>query len=285
MLLSKNNDTSIGNWLFGLVCATIGYIATFIVDRSKALRRSLKSEAKVKVLEPAQAELVRQSFFTANFSIMGHVAKADGAIQKSQIALADGVMERMGLDAGRRASAIELFNKGKQSDFELDRQVKRFRDHCASNTDLYRVFLETQIEVALADGYVSHRKEAILLHLAKVLGFSKASYRQLEVLIRVSMGLGDNHNNRCRPESPRARQRSRPNQSVKPAIRDAYGVLGVQHGDHRATVKAAYRKLMNQYHPDKLESQGLPEEMLKLSTDKAKEIQNAYEQIKLAKCW
>jgi len=284
MLLSKNNGTSIGNWLFGLVCAAIGFIATFTVDRVRALRRNLKPAVREAVLKPAEAEQVRQSFFTANFSIMGHVAKADGPIQKSQIALASGVMERMGLDSERRASAIELFNKGKQSDFDLDRQVKRFRDGCANSTDLYRVFLEAQIEVALADGYVTRSEEAILLHLAKVLGFSKASYRQLEVLVRVSLGLGDNHNRRSRPESSRPKQRH-PNQSVKPAIRDAYGVLGVQHDDHRATVKAAYRKLMHQYHPDKLESQGLPDEMLKLSTDKAKEIQKAYEQIKLAKSW
>lgn len=285
MLLSKNSRTPIGNRLFGLMCAAIAFIATFTVDRIKALRRRLAPEVQDAVLTPEQAEQVRQSFFSATFSIMGHVAKADGAIRKSQIAAADSVMERMGLSAQRRAHAIELFNKGKQSDFELDRQVKRFRDGCADSADMYRVFLETQIEIALADGNMASKEEAILVHVAKVLGYSKADYRQLEVLVRVSLGLGDNHNNRYRSVSPQSQQRSSTSKVKRIGLQDACGVLGVKHDDQRATVKAAYRKLMNQHHPDKLESKGLPEEMLRLSTHKVQEIQKAYNQIKLVNGW
>lgn len=285
MLLSKNNRAPIGYRLLGLVCAAIGFIATFIVKRANALHRCMKPAVQEEALTPLQAEQVRQSFFSAIFAVMGHIAKADGPIRKSQIAAADSVMERMGLAAERRVRAIELFNKGKQSDFELDRQVKKFRDGCANSTDFYRVFLETQIEIALADGTMARSEEAILLHVAKVLGFSKSDYRQLEVLVRVGLGLGDNHNSRFCSESPRAQQRSRPHRKTGMALRDACGVLGVQHDDNKATVKAAYRKLINQHHPDKLESKGLPEEMLRLSNGKAQEIHKAYEQIKLAKRW
>jgi len=256
MLLSKNGRTPIGYRLFGLMCAAIGFIATYIVDRISALRRKLTPAVQETVLTPEQAEQVRQAFFTATFSIMGHVAKADGPIRKSQIEAADSVMERMGLAAERRARAIDLFNKGKQSDF-----------------------------VALADGNMASKEEAILVHVAKVLGFSKPAYRQLEVLVRVSLGLGDNHNDRYRSESPRPQQRSKTNRSKRIGLRDACGVLGVKHDDQMATVKAAYRKLMNQHHPDKLESKGLPEEMLRLSTHKAQEIQKAYNQIKLVNGW
>ena len=37
---------------------------------------------------------------------------------------------------------------------------------------------------------------------------------------------------------------------------------------------------MNQHHPDKLVSRGLPEEMIKLANEKTQEIKAAYEQIK-----
>ena len=37
---------------------------------------------------------------------------------------------------------------------------------------------------------------------------------------------------------------------------------------------------MSQNHPDKLIAQGLPEEMIKMATDKTQKIQKAYEQIK-----
>jgi len=285
MLPSKNNGTSTANWVFGLVCAAIGFVATYTVGKAKALGRRLKPAVVEVPLTPEQAEQVRYAFFNATFSIMGHVAKADGPIQKTQIASANSVMQRMELNAERRALAIELFNQGKHSDFELDRQAKRFRDGCASSTDFYRVFLETQIETALADGHMTHEKEAILLHVAKVLGMSKGDFRELEVLVRVRLGLGDNHNNRSRSESSRSERRSRANQQLSATARAAYGVLGVNHDDHKSTVIAAYRKLMNQYHPDKLASNGLPKEMLKLSTNKTQQIQQAYDQIKLAKNW
>ena len=45
-------------------------------------------------------------------------------------------------------------------------------------------------------------------------------------------------------------------------------------------IKRAYRKLMSQHHPDKLIGQGLPEDMIAVATEKAKEIQIAYDLIK-----
>ena len=48
-------------------------------------------------------------------------------------------------------------------------------------------------------------------------------------------------------------------------------------------VKRAYRKMMSQHHPDKLVSRGLPEEMMKVATDKTHQIKQAYEMIKKAR--
>ena len=36
---------------------------------------------------------------------------------------------------------------------------------------------------------------------------------------------------------------------------------------------------MSQHHPDKLYAKGLPEEMIKLATEKTQQIKSAYEQI------
>ena len=37
---------------------------------------------------------------------------------------------------------------------------------------------------------------------------------------------------------------------------------------------------MSQHHPDKLVSRGLPEEMMKIATEKTREIKDAYDRIK-----
>ena len=69
-------------------------------------------------------------------------------------------------------------------------------------------------------------------------------------------------------------------QTGKAAIREAYEVLGVTKDAPDAEVKKAYRRLMNQHHPDKLVARGLPEEMIKLANEKTQQIKEAYELVK-----
>lgn len=44
-------------------------------------------------------------------------------------------------------------------------------------------------------------------------------------------------------------------------------------------VKRAYRRLMNEHHPDKLVAKGLPPEMMEMAKEKAQQIQAAYDLI------
>ena len=64
------------------------------------------------------------------------------------------------------------------------------------------------------------------------------------------------------------------------AIDAAYQALGVSKDDSDAEIKKAYRRLVREYHPDKLMGQGLPEEMIKEATVRSQEIQTAYDLIK-----
>ena len=68
--------------------------------------------------------------------------------------------------------------------------------------------------------------------------------------------------------------------SRQPTISSAYKILGINKTASDAEVKKAYRRLMSQHHPDKLIAKGLPEEMIKLATEKTQKIKAAYEQIK-----
>ncbi|VTR59752.1 Dna-J like membrane chaperone protein [Actinobacillus pleuropneumoniae] len=70
-----------------------------------------------------------------------------------------------------------------------------------------------------------------------------------------------------------------------PNVKDAYTVLGVTENDDQNTVKRAYRKLMNEHHPDKLAAKGLPDEMMELAKEKAQQIQAAYDLICKTKGW
>jgi DnaJ like chaperone protein len=59
----------------------------------------------------------------------------------------------------------------------------------------------------------------------------------------------------------------------------AYKALGVTSDISDRDLKKAYRKMMSQYHPDKMIAKGVPEDMLAMATEKAQEIQAAYDLI------
>ena len=76
-------------------------------------------------------------------------------------------------------------------------------------------------------------------------------------------------------------QRQAPDSAA--ALADAYKMLGVDKTASEDAIKKAYRRLMNQHHPDKLVAKGLPEEMMELAHRKTMEIKAAYELIKKAR--
>ena len=62
--------------------------------------------------------------------------------------------------------------------------------------------------------------------------------------------------------------------------KDYYDLLGTARDADASTIKKAYRKLMSEFHPDKLMGQGVPEDMVKVATERSQEIQAAHDLIK-----
>ncbi len=244
-------------------------------------------------MAPGDADRVKLGFFSSAFAVMGHVAKADGRVDPSEIALAENVMASMELTPELRDAAIKLFNQGKQPEFELRPIVLQFRQECQRRTNLYRLFMEIQIQAALADGVIRKEEHAVLLEIAHVLGFPAHIFDQLVSLVSASMGIppshayeetdGVNPRQRHQRRQGHQRQRTRTQESNTISVSDAEKVLGVTAADDMATVKRAYRRLMSQHHPDKLIAKGLPEEMIRVATDKSQNIRKAYDTIKAAR--
>jgi len=67
------------------------------------------------------------------------------------------------------------------------------------------------------------------------------------------------------------------------SLQQSYASLGIKAEASPKEIKRAYRKLVSQYHPDKLVSQGLPKEMMEMSKKRVREINAAYDKIKAAR--
>lgn len=212
---------------------------------------------------------IQQIFFKTVFSLLGHVAKADGHVSNEEIQAARLIMQQMRLDEQQSKRAIEFFNEGKQVEFYPDRCINEFVQISHHNRSLSQMLLEILIFAALADGKLDINEERILLNLSEQIGYSKQDYQRL---VQMVMGQQHFHQN----SSGQAHYQE---QSSEDALKEAFAVLGITNTASNAEVKKAYRRQMNQHHPDKLVSKGMPEEMIKMATEKTQEIKAAYELI------
>jgi DnaJ like chaperone protein len=219
--------------------------------------------------DPGDQERVQTAFFTTTFSVMGHLAKADGRVSPDEIRLAEAVMSQMSLSSEMRQTAIRLFNEGKSADFPLDDVVEQFRIECHRRVTLIQMFMEIQIQAAFADGEMDKQEEAVLKHVCRLLHIPEFTFRLLVQRVRA-----ETHYAGAGREAARAQALS---------LSDAYALLNVKPDATDQEVKRAYRRLISQHHPDKLVSKGLPQEMMKMAAQKTDEIKKAYERIKEAR--
>lgn len=233
-----------------------------------ALGHSLSGSAGVR-WSGVSAERAQAAFFTATFSVMGRIAKADGRVSEDEIRAARAVMAHMNLAPEQQQAAMSLFNQGKQPDFPLDDVLTQFRSECGGQAALLRMFLQIQLHAAFADGALHPAEAAIFTRICAVLGISQAELHQHEAFVRGQHGYQG---------SGAGAGTARPDK-----LADAYATLGVSADTDDAAIKRAYRKLMTQNHPDKLVAKGLPEEMIKLAQEKVQRINAAYDVIKSAR--
>lgn len=221
----------------------------------------------------SKLDQVKTEFFKATFSVMGHLARADGVVTELEIKMASRLMDEMHLSKEQRVLAIDLFRAGKRSDFNLDLTLRNLMMACGWRYDLLQIFMEIQFQAAYADGDIKLQEKEMLMYLCQKLNFSKTDYNRFEALYSYKYSGFNN------------RQRTADNHNFTSSLEKAYKILGVENDISESALKKVYRKLISQHHPDKLISKGLPEEMLKIATEKTQEIKSAYEQIKLAKGW
>ena len=62
-------------------------------------------------------------------------------------------------------------------------------------------------------------------------------------------------------------------------LAQSYAILGAAEGESLGEIKQKYRKLAMQYHPDRVQSQGLTPELAASAEERFKEIQNAFDQV------
>lgn len=205
--------------------------------------------------------MMQSQFLDATFAVMGALAKADDVVTRNEIKAAEQLFDRLHLSSEQREAAKAAFNRGKQPDFDLDATVRNLAQLCRGRAMLLQLFLQAQLMAIGADGRIDPSEHEMLVRVARGLGLSERDVAQLEALLRSSA----------------------PGPSSETKLEDAYAALGLDASASDAEVKRAYRKLMNEHHPDKAVAKGLPDSMRELAEERTREIGAAYRVIREAR--
>jgi DnaJ like chaperone protein len=264
------------SWLGAVVGGAFGFLlggplgAIFGASAGHQFDKGLTGIASNEALHHEDQQRVQMAFFTATFSVMGHIAKADGRVTPEEISLANRIMDEMALINDMRTAAINLFQQGKKADFPLAAVLAQFYKECYRRPDLLSMFVKIQLQAAFADGVLDNNEEKLLLHICSQLRISRFDYQRLKIQVQAQYRFNRQSSSHHKPREK------------KSSLQDAYGVLGLTPSASKAEVKKAYRRLMSQNHPDKLVAKGLPEEIMRVAKEKTQKISKAYEVIQKA---
>lgn len=269
-----------GGFFGGLFGAFLGYLADKKLYELGSVKSSFFGHS-----------ITRQALFMqTTFAVLGHLSKSKGRVTEEDIQLATQLMEQMHLDDANRKLAQSAFNRGKQADFPIRQVMREFRLGCGQRADLLRMFLDIQIQAALADQVLQESEKEILFTIAGELGISAAQFERMLSMIYASRQFASGFYRQQQHYQQQDYQKGQYRQSYHsnssgPTLDDAYKVLGVSANDDKKTVRRAYLRLMNEYHPDKLVAKGMPEQMMEMAKEKAQRIQAAYDLICKVKGW
>jgi DnaJ like chaperone protein len=202
-----------------------------------------------RVANLSRAETRQMVFFATTFAMLGKMAKVDGSVTREEIQVVETfIRERLGLTGQARDLAIKIFNEAKDNPTPFDAYARQFGDVFAQDHAMRAMFFEILHTLAMADGTLHPAEDALLKQALAALRLEQTLYDDLR--------------------------------GKMPALDHHYAVLGISADASDDELKRAYRKAVQEYHPDKIVSKGLPEEFTKFAEEKFKEINASYEAIK-----
>lgn len=269
-----------GAAFLGPLGAILGFMVGHLFDKGLELNRYQPFSWGWGGGGGSQQTHVQQIFFRTTFSVMGHIAKSDGRVSEKEIDRARAVMQHLRLNEEQTREAIRYFTEGKNEDFNLSAALDELVNACRHYKVLLQIFVEVQFQAARVDKGLEGNKKRILAEICNRLGVAPV-FSRFEFIFGGGgwEGAGAGADKAGYGYQERARAYSR----QVPTLEEDYAVLEIPRGATNHEIKRAYRRLMSQNHPDKLIAKGLPEEMVKIATDKTQKIQAAYERIRRAK--
>ena len=235
-----------GMALGGPIGAILGIAAGHGVDKV----RKFDADESNKDFSNDQKE---QIFATSVIAISAKLAKADGKISKSEILAFKKIFE---FPAEDEKAISNIFNSAKKNIDDYKDIAEQVYKVFKSDRGLLFELLNSLFSIAYADGELHPKERDMLFEIAKVFQISGNEFESLNNIFEEKISTDNTSINR------------------------SYKILGLSENASLEQVSNQYRKLIKEYHPDKLQGMGLPKEFIELANQKLSAINKAYTEIK-----
>lgn len=196
----------------------------------------------------------RETLFAISVIVLSaKLAKADGPVKREEI---DAFKQMFRIPPQNLREVAQMFDEARRDSEGWEPFAERLGEAFADSRPLLEDVLAALFYIARADGPVTRGELPVLQGIHVRFGLDAAAWE------RAKGGQGGSAQQRVTAE------------------RDAYAVLGVADTATDEEVRAAWRKLMRENHPDYIAGRGVPQEFVDRATKKVAEINAAWDRIK-----
>lgn len=183
-------------------------------------------------------------------------------VLSAKLAKCDGAVKREEIDAFKRQFRIppeavrdigRLFDHARDSTESFESYAVQLGEAFADNRGMLEDVLSALFVIARADGPINGREQDFLRRTHRSLGLDQTAW------------------DRARGAMPRQPVTDEP---------DAYVVLGVARSASAEEIRATWKRLMRENHPDSLAARGVPAEFIARANEKVARINAAWDRIK-----
>ena len=197
-------------------------------------------------------------------SLLAKVAKSDGRVSELEARLITQVLDDLSQKvSGMREYLKEVYNSQKENVDNAYETARNYKRAFNLNYDTCVARLTFFLNLAYIDGEFNKSEQDVIRNIAYGFGIDK------ETLDEIIYKFDSFYGSRFGADHDEISQEN-----------DAFEVLGLSKNASLDEVKARYKELVRQYHPDILMGRGESKEVIERSTKKLQEINEAYGRLK-----
>ncbi len=195
------------------------------------------------IADPATRRQV--AFSVAMIALSAKMAKADGVVTEEEV---QAFQQTFRTTPQEEANVRRVFNLARQDTAGYEVYAKQIARIFAGRPAVLEDILDGLFEIAKADGVLHPGELEFLKTVAEIFGFAPNEFRRIRAT------------------------------HFRDAA-DPYVILGISYEANEDEIRRTYRMLVRENHPDSMIGRGVPDQFVRLATEKLAAINEAYAQV------